>query len=195
MGEGGRRPDEGEGAWPSGAPGLLFSAAWLSLFEQLTFACAAALLLALGQPSDSAGGGAVQSRCSADSFGELFRVSRTGCGKRKADLRLDSGALGQAVVVPGKPSESELFQRITHADPEERMPPTDSGRALTPGDIETLRVWISQGAKWGKHWAFIPPKRPTIPPAIKLRLAKRRDRSFRSGQAAAGRAATFAARG
>ena len=85
--------------------------------------------------------------------------------KRKADLRLDSGALGQAVVVAGKPTESELFKRITHADPEERMPPVDSGRALTPGNIETLRTWIEQGGEWGKHWAFIPPKRPTIPPA------------------------------
>ena len=62
--------------------------------------------------------------------------------KRKADLRLDSGALGQAVVVAGKPTESELFKRITHADPEERMPPVDSGRVLAPGDIETLRTWI-----------------------------------------------------
>jgi len=94
-----------------------------------------------------------------------FECHGPDAAKRKADLRLDSGALGQAVVVAGKPTESELFKRITHADPEERMPPADSGRALTPGNIETLRTWIEQGGEWGKHWAFIPPKRPTIPPA------------------------------
>ena len=85
--------------------------------------------------------------------------------KRKADLRLDTGAPGQAIITAGKTSGSELFKRITHADPEERMPPVDSGRVLTPGDIETLRTWILQGAKWAKHWAFIPPSQPAIPPA------------------------------
>ncbi len=85
--------------------------------------------------------------------------------KRKADLRLDTGAPGQAIITAGKTSGSELFKRITHADPEERMPPVDSGRVLAPGDIETLRTWILQGAKWAKHWAFIPPSQPAIPPA------------------------------
>ncbi|MED5382048.1 MAG: PSD1 and planctomycete cytochrome C domain-containing protein [Verrucomicrobiota bacterium] len=85
--------------------------------------------------------------------------------KRKADLRLDTGAPGQAIISAGKTSGSELFKRITHADPEERMPPEDSGRVLAPGDIETLRTWILQGAKWAKHWAFIPPGQPAIPPA------------------------------
>ena len=66
--------------------------------------------------------------------------------KRKADLRLDTGAPGQATITAGKTSGSELFKRITHADPEERMPPVDSGRVLAPGDIETLRTWILQGA-------------------------------------------------
>ena len=82
--------------------------------------------------------------------------------KRKADLRLDAGALGQALIAAGNPGESELFQRITHADPEERMPPADFGRALTSAEVETLRRWIEQGAHWEKHWAFIAPKRPAV---------------------------------
>ncbi|MDP6735895.1 MAG: c-type cytochrome domain-containing protein, partial [Nitrospinaceae bacterium] len=90
-----------------------------------------------------------------------FECHGPDAAKRKADLRLDAGALGQAVVVPGQPEASELFQRITHADPEERMPPVDSSRALTSSDIETLRAWISQGAKWESHWAFNPPRQPT----------------------------------
>ncbi len=92
-----------------------------------------------------------------------FECHGPDAAKRKADLRLDAGALGQAVVVAGKPGESELFQRITHADPTERMPPQESSRALTESEVATIRRWIEQGAQWEKHWAFIPLKRPTVP--------------------------------
>jgi len=34
---------------------------------------------------------------------------------------------------------------------------------LTPKQIELLREWIDQGAKWQSHWAFDPPKRPATP--------------------------------
>ena len=30
--------------------------------------------------------------------------------------------------------------------------------------METLRLWIDQGAEWQSHWAFIPPERPALPP-------------------------------
>ena len=36
--------------------------------------------------------------------------------------------------------------------------------ALSPGEIETLRLWIDQGAEWQSHWAFVPPERPALPP-------------------------------
>jgi hypothetical protein len=89
--------------------------------------------------------------------------------KRKADLRLDTkaGVLGDRggdhLVVPGNFAESELFQRLTSDDADLRMPPADSGRKLTGRQIELIRRWIERGAKWQKHWAFIPPKRPTVP--------------------------------
>ncbi len=92
-----------------------------------------------------------------------FECHGPDASKRRADLRLDTGASGQATITAGNPSGSELFKRITHADPEERMPSVDSGRVLAPSDIDTLRTWILQGAKWGKHWAFIPPGQPAIP--------------------------------
>src|SRR5437763_11550847 len=62
--------------------------------------------------------------------------------KRKADLRLDTedGAFadrgGYRPLVPGKPEQSELYKRITAADPSERMPPARSGRKLTTKQVE-----------------------------------------------------------
>ena len=94
-----------------------------------------------------------------------FECHGPDAAKRKADLRLDLGAPGQAIINAGKPDKSELFKRITHTDLEERMPPVDSGRVLALGDIKILRTWIEQGGKWEKHWAFIPPSRPAILPA------------------------------
>ncbi len=90
---------------------------------------------------------------------------------READLRLDvaQGLIGEAdtpgVVVPGKPAESELFRRIVSSDDDDRMPPPDAGKDLTDAEIQLLRRWIEQGAKWEGHWAFQPVARPE-PPAI-----------------------------
>src|SRR5262249_4868413 len=36
-------------------------------------------------------------------------------------------------------------------------------KKLTPAQIETLRRWIQQGAKYALHWAFVAPKRPAVP--------------------------------
>src|SRR5215510_9760396 len=77
--------------------------------------------------------------------------------KRKADLRLDTeeGAFadrgGYHALVPGKPDASELLRRITAKDEAERMPPARSGRQLTPAQIDLVRRWIEQGARWQKH--------------------------------------------
>ncbi|HJZ54827.1 MAG TPA: DUF1549 domain-containing protein, partial [Gemmataceae bacterium] len=82
---------------------------------------------------------------------------------RKADLRLDVKGSALEVVVPGKPAESELIRRITSADPDTVMPPPRIKRKLSPQQIDTLRRWVEQGAKWGKHWAFEPMLRPATP--------------------------------
>ncbi len=82
-----------------------------------------------------------------------------------AGLRLDTfeGATKKAIV-PGSPKTSLLLERVTEHDPEMRMPPSDSGvKALTPAQIETLRAWIAQGAKYERHWSFVPPSLPKIP--------------------------------
>ncbi|MEC8989112.1 MAG: DUF1549 domain-containing protein, partial [Verrucomicrobiota bacterium] len=89
--------------------------------------------------------------------------------QRKAGLRLDTeaGAFrnedGVRPFVASKPSESEAYRRISTNDPDHLMPPPDSRRALDDGEKELIQRWIEQGAKWQNHWAFIPPKRPTLP--------------------------------
>jgi hypothetical protein len=74
--------------------------------------------------------------------------------------------LEEGVIVPGAAAKSMLIQRITNADPEKRMPPPESGRTLTPKQIDLLRRWIDDGAKWDTHWAYTPASRPE-PPAVR----------------------------
>jgi hypothetical protein len=90
---------------------------------------------------------------------------------RMAGLRLDSreGAFAERksgpVLKPGDSAGSRLFARIVHEKPAMRMPPPASGRTLSANEIETLRLWIDQGAKWETHWAYAPPVRPEVPAA------------------------------
>ena len=90
---------------------------------------------------------------------------------RQAALRLDSFAgataklesgMGQAVV-PGELHSSALWQRIVAENEDERMPPADSNRKLTPREITLLRRWIESGAKYQQHWSYRPIRRPTPP--------------------------------
>ncbi|MEO1843053.1 MAG: DUF1549 domain-containing protein, partial [Akkermansiaceae bacterium] len=83
--------------------------------------------------------------------------------KRKAKLRLDVREEALKVIEPSDPGGSELMARVTHPDPEERMPPLKSHKKLNQRQIATLRTWISEGARYAPHWAFVPPKRPTLP--------------------------------
>jgi hypothetical protein len=69
------------------------------------------------------------------------------------------------VIKPGEASTSPLLLRITHQNKALRMPPAASGLSLTDKEIDTLRRWIDQGAKWETHWAYTAPIRPE-PPAV-----------------------------
>jgi hypothetical protein len=91
---------------------------------------------------------------------------------RKADLRLDTreGATevidGSAAIVPGSPDKSTLIKRITTSDADDLMPPEESHKKpLLPEQIATLRQWITEGAIWGEHWAFVPPAKADTPGA------------------------------
>ncbi len=85
---------------------------------------------------------------------------------RKAGLRLDlrEGAFGRLrgggrAIVPGDAEASEILRRIGHEDPEERMPPPETGDPLTAAEQDLLRRWIEAGAPWEEHWAFQPIRR------------------------------------
>ena len=86
--------------------------------------------------------------------------------QRQAGLRLDTkaGAFadrgGSAVILPGNAAESRLYQRISHESAIARMPPPAADRTMSPGEIETIRRWIDQGAEWQTHWAYVTPQRP-----------------------------------
>jgi hypothetical protein len=91
-------------------------------------------------------------------------------GKRKAKLRLDQrdAALKKAVK-PGDPAHSPLIERIVSDDPDELMPPPSSKKdRLTAAQIDVLRRWIDQGAKFDLHWSYVKPTRPVFP-AVKNR--------------------------
>lgn len=75
----------------------------------------------------------------------------------------DGAFAKSGVIVPGNAATSLLVQRITAADPARRMPPRASGYTLTTAQMDLLRRWIDEGAKWDSHWAFVPPVRPELP--------------------------------
>lgn len=101
-----------------------------------------------------------------------FKCHGPDANKRQANLRLDTeeGAFAALkddpshhVIVPGDPMASALYARISSADTSEVMPPPSSNLTLTKKEIEIIRKWIAQGAKYKKHWAFIPPQKPEVP--------------------------------
>lgn len=88
---------------------------------------------------------------------------------REAKLRLDTkddifkDRGGYHIVKPGSLEDSELIYLITAEDEDERMPPPNSTKSLKPREIELLKLWVKQGAKWQGHWSLTPPTKPNIP--------------------------------
>ena len=89
---------------------------------------------------------------------------------RKGKLRLDlessathPAASGARAIVPGDVEESELIARILSDDPNEVMPPPQAKNPLTDAEKQTLKRWISSGARYREHWAFVAPTQPPLP--------------------------------
>ena len=89
--------------------------------------------------------------------------------QRMANMRLDEteGLFvdrgGYKIITPGNAAQSKLYQKISSNNPAFRMPPVYSGRTLTEKQIELIKQWIDQGAKWETQWSFVAPKRPPVP--------------------------------
>lgn len=104
---------------------------------------------------------------------KCFACHGPDANKRKAGLRLDiadsaykplTETKGAFAIIPGKPEESELFKRISSADPTYQMPVPESHLGLlTPEQIDLFKRWIKQGAKYERHWAFIAPVKKPLP--------------------------------
>ena len=104
----------------------------------------------------------------------IFEKSCSGChGAKNAmgNLRLDSKAAAARTLHPGKAAESLLYQRVAGLGEQARMPM--GGKPLEAKLLELIKNWIEAGAEWPealsakaeikKHWAFVPPVRPSEP--------------------------------
>ena len=104
---------------------------------------------------------------------KCFKCHGPDANKRQANLRLDIPESAFAALkdepdkhalVPGDPGASELYRRITTTDSSDMMPTVKSNlKPLTPYEVKLVKKWIKQGAKYEKHWAFVPPKSPQVP--------------------------------
>lgn len=112
-------------------------------------------------------------------------LSCHGPSKRESNYRLDvkqramqGGDFGEPAILPGSSGESPLYAYISGADPDMTMPPQDSGHSLTRQQIDLVKRWIDEGARWPvhlagedregirtDHWAFQPVRR-VEPPAV-----------------------------
>src|SRR5436309_12225059 len=63
---------------------------------------------------------------------------------QKSKLRLDirDVAVKKGAIVPGKPGESLLIDRVCEpSDEDGRMPPPEAGERLSPAQVEKLKTW------------------------------------------------------
>ncbi len=101
-----------------------------------------------------------------------------GLDLRFVRLMLQGGETG-SVIVPGKPEDSLLFQRLRDSE----MPP-DESKLLSAEEVRIIRDWIAAGAETVRpeleflsdasyitdeersHWAFQPIVRPHVPSVV-----------------------------
>jgi hypothetical protein len=81
---------------------------------------------------------------------------------REAHLRFDDEESAKGArkhgpaIVPGQPDTSEAWRRIMTSDADDVMPPLKTHRTLDAAQKALIKRWISEGAPWGRHWAFEP---------------------------------------
>src|SRR5437867_12309800 len=105
-----------------------------------------------------------------------FRCHGPDKRSRMAGMRLDirdeaikATKSGAIPIVPGKPEQSAIIDRIFASDPARAMPPEYVHKELTAAQKETIRRWVAQGAEYEGHWAYVPVRRPPVPEAAGAR--------------------------
>jgi hypothetical protein len=140
---------------------------------------AAALLLFAQRPQTAANANVRFERDVAPIFAAKC-VACHGPARQTSGLRLDDpaaamqGGYGGKVVIPGDAAASPLIHRVTGANGLATLPMGSKG--LPANEVEILRAWINQGAKFdaataaktaapatSRHWAFQPIHKPTLP--------------------------------
>jgi len=89
-------------------------------------------------------------------------------GKLRLDLResaLGSGKSGEFAIIPGKPEASEIIKRLLSTDEDEQMPPPHTKKIVSAKDKAILKQWITEGANYAAHWAYVAPKATADPKA------------------------------
>lgn len=104
-----------------------------------------------------------------------FQCHGPDAAAREADLRLDireeaiSDRDGEAAIIPGNPDDSLMMWMINAEDEEDIMPPSKHPRVLTAQEKQLFHDWISEGAEYQEHWAYVSPIRKPLP---KVRVEK-----------------------
>src|SRR6266478_1129839 len=88
---------------------------------------------------------------------------------KKRPLRLDREQFafeprddGKPVIIKGDAKASEVIRRLKATD-DDVMPPASEHKKIKLEEIALIEKWITQGAKYEKHWSLIPPSRPAVP--------------------------------
>ncbi|MEX2026800.1 MAG: DUF1549 domain-containing protein, partial [Pirellulaceae bacterium] len=76
---------------------------------------------------------------------------KAGLDLTRGTAALQGGDSG-AAIVPGKPAESFLVERISDGS----MPPENDGRRLTKEEVAAVSQWIQAGAKWPQNRVLSP---------------------------------------
>ena len=85
---------------------------------------------------------------------------------QEAGFRLDKSeeSVGFGYIKPGNADDSDVMKVLTTTKASMKMPPLDSGKPqLNAEQVDIIRRWIDQGAKYSKHWSYTPLVKPELP--------------------------------
>jgi len=175
----GRKTEPGDQVW---VDDLVLSRSWEDVMEAVRPPVVAAPEPLPGTPWEG----------EVDFAHDVYPLLKANCFECHAGDKPESGyrldvrnellgySTGDPLAEPGKARSSRLLEKVTHANPEKRMPPVESGgEALTDAEVGLLAAWIEQGMSWDEallptprietdHWAF---QRVEIPEVPKVKRA------------------------